>query len=324
MKLSDLPSPYIIAEVGSCWRDFDEIKNSITLAKNCGADAVKFQLFTPKELYGQGATVETGQPPYFHHGWLAGLKEKCDATGIDLLCSAFSIDGLKAVDPYVKMHKLASSENNHLRMLQRLRELGKPVLLSTGGSSYADVQKSVEVLTKRMPGLPDPVEVMPLYCVSDYPARRIDLRNISRYRELGSGFVGYSDHSIDSLAVPLKAVELGAQVIEKHVNFFGVECPDSPHSLSKEDFKNMCSALKGREFSDSGQNDMILKHNRRLVAIKDIGAGETLTENVNFGIFRSLKENTDALSPFHVDVVNGKQAIKEIKAGDGIGPGSFR
>ncbi len=350
MKIADLPKPFIICEVSSAWSSWEHCKDAIGLAKNCGADAVKFQMFSQKDLYGREkakpdgerrelatdpATIkesdsyavnvyheykESGESPYLHHGWLEGLKQKADAVGIELMVSAFSVEGLEYVDKYVNIHKLASSENNHFRMLQKLRELGKPVLLSTGGSSHGDVQKSIAVLTDEIEGAPPPVEVMPLYCVSDYPARTIDLSQLSALRTLGSGVVGFSDHSTDSLVIPQRAVELGAEVVEKHVNFFDVDCPDSPHSLSTKEFKAMCDQLKGRPVSPSGQKDMYLKHNRRLIASKPVKAGEVLVEGENFGIFRSLREDANAMSPFNITRVAGRKAKRDLEAGEGIGP----
>jgi len=316
MKISELNKPYIIAEVGSCWDDFDHVKDSIGLAKNCGADAVKFQFFNSPDLYGpQEQPYEPGISPYFHHGWLAGLKEKADAFGIDLMCSAFSVDGIKAVDPYVSLHKVASSENNHVRMLETLNALGKPVLISTGGSTHGDIKQSLKYLRD--------VEVIPLYCVSDYPARVVNLYEL---RDLASmfGAVGFSDHSTDSLVIPHRAVELGACVIEKHVNFFDVDCADSPHSLSTAEFKDMCSRLRGKPVSGSGQKDMILKHNRRLVATRTIRAGEKYKEGINFGIYRSLVNDTSALSPFNIELVNGKDCLRDLEAGEGISPAHVR
>ncbi len=130
----------------------------------------------------------------------------------------------------------------------------------------------------------------------------------------------FSDHSTDALVIPHRAVELGAVVIEKHVNFFNVDCSDSPHSLSRHEFKQMCKVLRGERVSGSGQEAMTLKHNRRLIAIKDIKAGEILKEDENFGIFRSSTEETSALSPFYIDKVNGETAKRDIKKGMGISP----
>ena len=309
-------NPFIVAEVGSNWRDWDDVKNSVNLAKNCGADAVKFQYFTRMDLYGIPPTHEiySGLPPYLHHGWLKGLKEKADAAGIELMCSAFSVDGLEFVNQFVNVHKVASSENNHIRMLEKLNTYGKPVLISTGGSSHGDIAVSMDYLGA--------VDVCPLYCVSDYPARTINFDEMDSFKSFRN-IVGFSDHSTDCLVIPKAAVQRGAVVIEKHVNFFGVESPDSPHSLNTDEFKKMCDVLRGKTVSGSGQQDMVKKHNRRLIAIQDINPGDIFVEGKNFGIFRSLKEDLQGLSPFAIENVKGKTSKITIKAGDSIPPAAL-
>ena len=331
-KVGEGQRPFIIAEVGSCWGTFEHVKDSIGLAKNCGADAVKFQFFTPQDLYGfPSHEYEAGVSPWFHHGWLAGLKQKADASGIELLCSAFSVDGLKAVDPYVSAHKLASSENNHLRMLEWLRDCGKPVLLSTGGSGKSDIglamatvnglnYKSDEIQKRIAEVRPlENTRAIPLYCVSDYPAKRINLERVAELKAQ-YGIAGYSDHSLDAHEIPYQATRsYGACVVEKHVNFFDVQGPDAPHSLSREDFKAMCDRLRGNAVAESGQKEMTTRHNRRLIATKPIQIGEKLLEGVNFGIYRSTTDDLNGASPFMIDKYNGKEAKRLIFAGDSIG-----
>lgn len=325
--------PFIIAEVGSCWETFEHCKDAIGLAKNCGADAVKFQLFTPSELYGFTEDITPGINPYLQHGWLIGLKEKADAFDIELMCSAFSPEGVKYVDQFVNIHKLASSENTHVRMLSVLRETKKPVVISGGASGSADMAKSICELNghdwrsatfapKVKEGRPiTNTRAIPLHCVSDYPARCVDLKQIEVLKDR-YGVAGFSDHTTDVLEIPFSASRnYGACVIEKHVNFFGVQCPDSPHSLSREEFRQMCAKLKGKEYSESGQKEMYLKHNRRIIATKTIAQGEVMQEGLNIGIYRSRIEDTHGFSPFRIDEIQGKMAKHLIKAGDSIGPG---
>jgi sialic acid synthase SpsE len=107
------------------------------------------------------------------------------------------------------------------------------------------------------------------------------------------------------------------------VNLVGAkDTPDAPHSLSLDEFKLMCDALHGKQvrLEDDSERDMYTTHNRRLIATRDIKAGEILKENVNFGIFRALKPDLKALSPWAIDNVNGKHSKIDIKAGAGIPP----
>lgn len=118
----------------------------------------------------------------------------------------------------------------------------------------------------------------------------------------------------------------GACVIEKHVNFVDATGPDAPHSINADQFKTYVQYAKGpapdpKIGPTPAEAPMILRHKRRLIATRDISEGATLTEGDNFGIYRSLKDDTHAFSPFMIDEVNGQVAKRAIKAGDGVGPG---
>lgn len=317
--------PFIIAEVGSNWETFEHCKDSINLAKACGADAVKFQLYDKFALYGSKEVLNNLAPMYgdkvdmlgqLNPEWLPKLKIKADAAGIELMCSAFSPELQDEVNKHVNIHKLASAENNHVRMLERLRAYGKPVIMSTGASGERDLRASLEILG-------DTPTVL-LYCVASYPAQAVNLDTIPLMQKTFNVSVGFSDHTLDILTIPRMAVEKGACVIEKHVNFFGVQGPDSPHSLSTDQFKRMVKNIKTPEEPRIGytgeENEMVLRHNRRLKAIRDIKAGEVFVEGDNFGIYRSLQDDIHAFSPFAVNQVDRAIAKRDINAGQGIGP----
>ncbi len=321
LEIGDECKPFIIAEVGSNWRDFADCSNSITQAKLAGADAVKFQAYDHHSLYGTGdgftypATAIVGRLPL---DWLPKLKEKADAVGIEFMCSAFSPELIDLVDPYVNVHKVASSEMCHVRMLEKLREIGKPVILSTGAQTEADIRAALSVL--------GPTPTVLLYCVAAYPATDVNLDWILCVRDLFNLPVGFSDHTTDVGCIPRQAIQQGAVVLEKH--FTAVPeyySPDRPHSITPEQLKRMVSSIKRDASPTFGptreEQGMTLRHKRRLIATRDIPVGAALTEGLNFGIYRSLKDETHAFSPFMADELEGCVAKREVKAGDGIGPG---
>jgi len=304
--------PFIIAEVGSNFSSFEDCRNSIVLAKNCGADAVKFQAYNHKALYGVDGPEMPGELPL---EWLPKLKDKAQACKIEFMCSAFSPELLEAVDPFVNIHKLASSEMCHLRMLGKLKVMNKPTFVSMGSQSLNDIRNALDILAN--------VPLVLMYCVASYPAKMIDLREISFLENFFKMPVGYSDHSIDVLEIPNSAVEAGAVVIEKHVNFVGANSPDSPHSLSTGEFKAMvdrchCVTGLGAGGPTVEEKGMVLRHKRRIIAIKDIEKGEKLVEDLNFGIYRSLIDDTRACHPFMVNKLQGKTAMVRIAHGAGI------
>lgn len=322
--------PYIICEIGSNWTDKRDCLDSIVQAKLAGANAVKFQFFTYKELYGvpQFTDQELNQTPHdmlernyeLSREWLPDLKARCDSFGVDFMCSAFSPDGYSIVNQFVKAHKIASAELSHVRILERVRDLGKPVFLSTGASGIADIKAAINILQ----GVP----ITLMYCVAAYPAREVDVRCIPAMKEMFGLPVGFSDHSTDYYNIPALAAGCGAVAIEKHFRLRdNMRTPDAGHSLNPEQFKTMVHCIRGehkvRMHYLSEEHPMILKHNRRLIATKDIKAGDVLEEGRNFGIYRSKKDDTHGLNPFRITSVHGKTALKDIAQGAGIGPTDF-
>lgn len=323
----------IVAEVGSNFHTLEDCLTSISMAKNCGADVVKFQAYNEKALYGfKPERVNSifaalnsdlarmkrfleSEPHALPLEWLPKLKEKADACGIEFMCSAFSPELIDAVNPFVNRHKVASAECTHLRMLEKLRDIGKPVLLSTGAHGYEDIEQALKVLDKT------PVTL--LYCEASYPAKRIIPAYIFEMRGRFNVPVGFSDHSSDLFCIPAIAISNGATVIEKHVNFVGADGPDAAHSITGDEFKEYVDVVtrgirKGSFGPTVDEKTMVLRHNRRLILTKDVAAGETLQEGANFGIYRSLKDDTRAASPFMAPKFQGKIAKRDLKAGDGL------
>lgn len=319
-------APFIIAEVGSNFRTLDDCLQSISKAKACGADAVKFQLYTAEELY--GLTHEewarehyclddvydasdmprmSGEMP---RDWIPILAEKAQAIGIEFMCSAFSEDGYKFLEPYVNLHKVATAENSHPGIFRELARQAKPVLMSNGPASMSELMHAKALL--------EPATLIPLYCVADYPARRVVLESIKELRK-HFGCVGYSDHTTDVFEIPRRAVELGALVLEKHVNLAAVEgTPDAPHSLSLDEFKDMVARVRSGTARPSPQAAMVSTHRRRLIAIRDIQIGENFTYGVNYGCFRALRPMPEAMHAFSAFDIDGFVACANVKSGDAI------
>lgn len=320
--------PFIIAEVGSNWTSLTDCCGSISLAKACGADAVKFQLFRGVCLYGYHPENGWNFSRELPLDWLPQLKEKCDAVGIEFMCTPFSPGLVEVVDPYVEVHKVASSDLSYPQLLKAVAETGKPILLSTGASSKSDVELALSTLGEAR------ARTTLLYCNASYPSTHHNLFQIDAMRNLWGCPVGLSDHSLDAVYVPMAAVGFhGASVIEKHFKLHqDMNTPDSAHSLDATAFKLMCDHLRGKvdtgDFGPSKEEGaMFLRHNRRLVATKDIEPGEQLVFGKNYGAFRSLKDDSKGLSPFlwnHEQYgPEGKMTKVAVKQGTGLGPGDF-
>ena len=315
--------PYIIAEVGSNWKNFTEAKDSISFAKQAGADAVKFQAFRAEDLYSYNLLKIEQMQEGIPLDWLPKLKEKADACGIDFMCSAFSPELYEVVNPFVEVHKIASSEITYPQLLEKVKSFKKPILLSVGASSKSDVELAMQVLR----GGP---QIVLMYCSAAYPSTMFNLFQMQDLRDTFDVPVGFSDHSLDAVYAPLSAHHhFDAIVIEKHVNFTDHETPDSRHSLSHKDFVYMCELLHGKrdykEFNPQPEEkEMFLKHNRRLIAIKDIAAGDAFRYGDNFGAYRSLTDDSKGIIPHAWEaLMKSNGARRAIKAGEGISQGDF-
>lgn len=303
----------IIAEIGSNYHIREDCLASIKKAKLAGADVAKFQLFTHEELYGfpqPAGSPDGGQ--YLPRDIIPDLKAFADRCEIEFMCTPFSVDGIDFLDPYVRRFKVASSNLLHYEMLERLNEIKKPVILSTGGHYISQAVVAAGMLKD--------CDVTVMYCVADYPARYI---NFFKMLKLMEHFpkVGYSDHSEDILNIPMMAKTYGAVILEKHVNFTNWnDTPDAPHSLSGDEFKLMVNNLKGREVPIEFGEDKMRSHWKvRCIAIKGIECGEKLEYGTNFGIFRSKRLDIFGLNPLEADLLNGKQTNRAYCRGDGIG-----
>jgi N,N'-diacetyllegionaminate synthase len=307
---------YIICEVGSNWSNFEDTKDSVSMAKACGASAVKFQLYTGMELYGKEGAV-AGEMP---REWLPKLKEKADACAIDFMCTSFSPDGLRYVDPFVKAHKIASSEISYTQLLEAAKATGKPIYLSVGASSWGDIKEALRILAG--------AKVTLMYCAVEYPSKWHNLRLINTLKERFSVPVGLSDHSFD-IYTPVTAAHVhGAVAIEKHFKLRDdFKTPDAPHSLNPQEFIHMVELIKDKnavmKMPNPGEREAVMRHKRRLVVTEDIKVGEPFDFDVNFGTYRLLADDSHGLGGFSWQAVNGKLALKDLNKGQTIGPGDF-
>ena len=316
--------PFIVAEVGSNWQTLQHCLDSVTQAKLCGADAVKFQAYDYEALYGVDyADDMTGQLPL---DWLPPLKAQADLVGIEFMCTAFSPELVAVVDPYVTVHKVASSDLCYPQLLEAVAKCGKPVLLSTGAASEADIGRALDILDDH------DADTTLLYCVASYPARTVDLRMMEELERRFDITVGFSDHTTDILGAPIVACAWGAVVLEKHVTFFeDLDTPDRPHSLTGEEFKLMVDHIRGTREPVIGptseEKAMVLRHRRRLIATTDVVIGEILRYGENYGAYRALEDDDHGLTPFLWNHEQwgpeGKAALKAITKGKGVGPGDF-
>jgi N-acetylneuraminate synthase len=228
--------------------------NAIRLAEvaaECGADAIKFQLHDAQAE----TTRDAPSPPYFQHEtrweyfqrtafddaqW-ATLKAACDAAGIEFLCSVFSIEAVERLEQIgVRRYKIGSGEVTNLELVRRVAQTGKPVLLTSGMSSWAELDKAVEAAGQN---------VTVLQCTSAYPTPpdRVGLNVLAEARERYGKPVGFSDHTVGNYAA-FAAVALGATVVEKHFTLskelYG---PDAGMSMEPAELEDLVEGIRDIE-----------------------------------------------------------------------------
>jgi N-acetylneuraminate synthase len=226
--LSALQRPFIIAEMsGNHNQSLDRALELVDAAARSGAHALKLQTYTADTITMRGAlTIEDPnslwagqelydlyQQAYTPWEWHESIFKRARELGMMAFSSPFdesAVDFLESLD--VPLYKIASFENTHHPLLEKVARTGQPVIMSTGVSSFEDIAESVEVL--KQAGCP---EIILLKCTSTYPAspENTNLLTIPAMRERFQCEIGLSDHTM-GIGVAVAAVGLGVRVIEKH------------------------------------------------------------------------------------------------------------
>lgn len=325
---------FIIAEVSANHnQDYDTAVAMIKEAKRCGADAVKFQAYTPETMtidcknecfmvdhpvWGGQSLFELYQKAYTPLDWLPKLKKVADEEGIVFFATAFDFktaDFLDSLD--VAVHKVASFEMNDIPLIRHLAQKGKPLMISTGMGSLDEMKLALNTVEEA--GLE---ELLFFKCVSSYPAtaQQMNLSTIKRMQNELNCIVGLSDHSEGVLA-SVASVAMGAVAVEKHfILDKSIKTPDSFFSIDPKELKELVDGIRFVEAA-IGSGDFVVGQKeekskifrRSLFAVADIQKGEVFTsENV-----RSIRP-ANGLAPVYYDEIIGKIALSDIKFGTPI------
>ena len=339
---------FVVAEAGSNWRmgtparDLAMGKALIDAAVEAGADAVKFQTYRPETVYVENAghsdyLADTGYREDIQEIFadlampdelVVAFAAYCEERGIPFMSTPFSPRDFAAVDPHVAMHKVASYEISHPHLIDLAARSGKPVLLSTGASTEADIAWAVERFVAA-----GGRDLCLMQCTSRYPAppESLNLRSIPWLKRRFGVSAGFSDHSRDPLTGPLVAVALGARAIEKHYTLDRrLPGPDHGFAITAEELKTMVAGIREAETTlGSGVKQVLAEEEelfafarRGLQAVRDITAGEPLREGDNLEILRPGRQPL-GLHPRHLPEIEGKAAARDIPLGHGISKGDW-
>jgi N,N'-diacetyllegionaminate synthase len=230
VEIGDGTPPYIIAEVGSNHNgDMNLCRQLIDVAAAAGVHAVKFQSWTDASLIAEEEYVRNTEysDRKKHFGSLREMVSayqlttnqhreahaQCQARDVAFCSTPFSIEEVDFLEELgVPFFKIASMDIVHLSLLKHVARKQRPVVISTGMATLAEIEQAVE--TVRAEGND---QIMLLHCVSIYPPElnAIHLRNILTLRQAFDVPVGFSDHTLGT-SIPLAAIAMGACVIEKH------------------------------------------------------------------------------------------------------------
>lgn len=306
VKIENFSKPYIIAEIGTNHNgDIKMAKKLIKKAKEAGCDAVKFQSWTKKSLFCKDfyKTNSEIRDKNFNNRNLeelmelfqlscaqqACLFEYAKINKIDFLSSVFSEKEVDFLDKLgVKAFKIASMDLNNYGFLEYVAKKNKPLILSTGLSTFDEVEKAVRAVSKT----PNK-KIILLHCVSIYPPKDgiINLRNIDMLRDRFGVPVGYSDHSI-GIAVSLAAVARGVCAIERHFtldrNLPGWDHaissePEEMKALAKESQRIVAALGSYNRILSCEEHDKRKSFRRSIVAARRIEKGEAIKiEDLDF------------------------------------------
>lgn len=326
-------SCYVIAEAGVNHNgSVANAKKLVDIAKNAGADAVKFQSFRAENIITRVAPkanyhLETTGPDT-EQSWFDLLKSQeldendhqvianyCAEVDIDFLSTPYDKESVDLLDELgVKAFKIASTDANNTPFLRYVAEKRRPVMLSTAMCTLDEVKKSVSEL--RSFGAS---ELTVLHCTGSYPAP-IEESNLNAMIELGRACdveFGYSDHNLNSDAA-IAAVALGAKVYEKHIT---IDCsmpgPDHRASLESVEF---CQLIERIRVTETALGDGVkqvmpcesenrIKLRKFIVAKSPISLGDTISSDK----LTTKRTGGVGLEPQQWDSILGRTALRDIQ-----------
>jgi pseudaminic acid synthase len=333
IRIGDGYKPMVIAEMsGNHNQSLERALAIVDSAADAGAHAIKLQTYTPDTMTiraeGGMFTIEDqnslwkGRNLYDLYReahtpweWHKPIFEHAKSRGLVVFSTPFdesAVDFLENLD--VPAYKVASFENTDWPLLKRIAQTRKPVIMSTGIATISDLDGGVRVLREN-----GCKHLVLLKCTSTYPAspENTHLNTIPHLKDLFKCHVGLSDHTM-GIGASIAAVALGARVIEKHFTIRrsdgGVDSSFSiePHELRAlvEESERAFLALGQIAYGVQGAEAKSLRFKRSLYVVRDIKKGEKFTtENI-----RVIRPG-DGLKPMYFDIVIGKSASMNIKAG---------
>jgi pseudaminic acid synthase len=329
--------PFVIAEMsGNHNQSLERALEIVEAAAKTGVHALKIQTYTPdtmtidmderefhisdpKSLWSGASLYELYGKAYTPWEWHKPIFDRARKSSMVPFSTPFddtAVDFLESLD--VPCYKVASFENTDLPLIRRVAATGKPLIISTGMATVAELDETVRAA--REAGCKD---LILLKCTSTYPATAVNtnILAIPHLRELFGCEVGLSDHTM-GIGVSVASVALGATVIEKHFTLNRADGGvDSTFSMEPAEMaqlvvetKRAWQALGQVTYGPTAAEKGSIQFRRSLYVVKDLNAGDVLTkENV-----RAIRPGL-GLAPKYLEHVLGRRVGREVKRGTALG-----
>lgn len=325
--------PFIIAEMsGNHNQSLDRALAIVEAAFKAGVQAIKLQTYTAdtitldvhenefmvqdeKSLWNGKSLHKLYNEAYTPWEWHAPIMKRARELGMVCFSSPFdetAVDFLEELN--VPAYKIASFENIHLPLIRKAAKTGKPLIMSTGMASLAELDEAVKAA--REAGCKD---LILLKCTSTYPAlpENSNLKTIPHMQELFQCQIGLSDHTM-GVGVSVAAVTLGATVVEKHFTLSRAEGGvDSAFSLEPQELKSLVEeterawqSLGSIKYGPTKAEEKSLVFRRSIYISKDVKSGEILSRD-NVRIVRPGL----GLPPKNLDLIIGKKVKMDLQIG---------
>lgn len=332
---------YFIADVGANHDgDLNRAFELIRLAKEAGADAVKFQNFKAKKIVSKfgfdnlggqlshqanwkKSVFEVYEDASISQDWTPLLKAKCDEYKIDYFTSPYDFESVDHVDPFLDVYKIGSGDLTWLDIIEYIGKKGKPVLIATGAGDMTDVVRAMNTLESCTN------DIVLMQCNTNYTVdpekfKYVNLNVLSTYKNrFPNVILGLSDHTLGHATV-LGAIALGARVFEKHFtddnNRTG---PDHKFAMNPTTWREMVDNANelynalgdGIKRVEANEKDSIVVQQRSLRATRNLTAG-TILKIEDLEALRPIPK--DGLPPYKIKEIVGSTLSSNLKKGEHI------
>lgn len=338
---------YFIADIAANHDgEIERAKKLIYLAKECGADAVKFQHFRAenivsdigfRKLGGNNSHQKNWHKSVFQvykdasisWEWTSILKEYSDKVEIEFFSSPYDIEIIDHLNPYVNAFKIGSGDITWLEILEKVANTSKPVILATGASDLIDVQRAVNTITKTNN------QLALLQCNTNYTGnieniKYVSLNVLKLYKSLYPDLVlGISDHTPGHVTV-LGAIALGSKIVEKHFTDDNTRTgPDHSFSMNPVTWKSMINDSKFLESSlgnhmkiiEENEREAVIVQRRCICAQHDLMPGHIISRE-DLDVLRPAP--LDSIMPYYINNIIGLTVKNNVKSGEALNWKTFK